>query len=36
MGERGVSIDEKKMIRKLYTAVKEVAIRVKIKAHVFK
>lgn len=34
--DRGVFIDEKKMIRKLYTAVKEVAIRVIIRAHEFR
>lgn len=34
--DRGVFIDEKKIIRKLYTAVKEVAIRVRIRAHEFR
>lgn len=33
---RGELIEEKKIIRKLYTVVKEVAIRVKIKAHEFR
>mgnify|MGYP002804242124 CR=1 FL=1 len=33
---RGLFIDAKKIIRKLYTVVKEVATRVKINAHEFK